>query len=975
MVLSSSRIQRWISCVLVMNLMACQAPIAPLPVNKSLVTPVAAQASGRALPEKLKAEVLRRKGNLAQVQVMSPLEMRAYEAKRQAEQNTPLQKHFALLQVPNQVPCEGLDICDYEQVGEWQEYYDSIYGGDSAQTCAFETLTYCSEDINSPGCFTRYTEMLMYGCECNEGFSETNEGVCTREFQVQVRYLGEEQQGELPENWIITPDYDGQRDGLSFKFFADQENPWTFTVEDSQGVKVYEHFGRETESTEIIWDGFIQGQNKFLPNGIYKAVVTSEVHRFTYEIRLDRNLRLRAFTDATREIPFDPQGVLTIFPAAGNTSDKIVYAEIAGSSQWTVKISDQSGSPVWYRQGTGYDVVPWDGKNLQYEIVPEGVYTLSVTNGTESRTALVKVQVSPLDDIELYYESNVVAFLNSAESRIPHMEQRISRIMEKAQSLFPDTPSFVAQSVTDPAPFRIQQQQIEPIPSNLSAFPEPNDGEMRKVDADAQNDRIVRKVELMRQQIRWAHRIIREGISRFSIQQSEGGGDTSSLTKNLKELESIERSFYGISTTSGCFNYYAYKSRWKKKKKCPIFRTVKLFSAEFQSNGNLILIGQINPESLICREFDPNELVPEIEGLAILSTPMVQHLGDGHYKITITDYDIPALSALASESGSGFRTQALPWLPYCLLLASRVILTTGPVSNRLAVLSISRAYGRYLLRTYPFVEEFLKVFGTIEAIRDDIDAISQKLTDVYSQGERLPHTPISAEKLEKQVMTNILKLNNGSDLIEREKKGTLTDGYKGQLNGAVMEAVAQVRIEKVLESMTGAYGGEIKYMSGFKRSYTSPGQFPRGVEIDGLLYTISGDKMTIVGMVEVKTSQDSFDTKPLLEDLRTSDECDIKHIYELANREYLLRKIVNENVKGQIKNGKMPFPEKDRYYIRNIEFAPRDKFMKLLVRPVDAPMLTAPIAAELSRSGWLPLLTPEGSLQIDTIRARTIQKN
>lgn len=86
-----------------------------------------------------------------------------------------LNAHFAISQVviEDLTPCEqipGEERCNGSfQIGDWIQYYDSIYNADF-DSCVYEIKEYCGYG-EYQGCYLTYRQMTFYGCQsdCPEG--------------------------------------------------------------------------------------------------------------------------------------------------------------------------------------------------------------------------------------------------------------------------------------------------------------------------------------------------------------------------------------------------------------------------------------------------------------------------------------------------------------------------------------------------------------------------------------------------------------------------------------------------------------------------------------------------------------------------------------------------------------------------------------------------------------------------------------
>ena len=94
-----------------------------------------------------------------------------------------------------------------------------------------------------------------------------------------------------------------------------------------------------------------------------------------------------------------------------------------------------------------------------------------------------------------------IQILDSAEKRYHIIKRDVDSMLEEVAYLYPETPGFELQSIPDVATFRIQQQQIPPQPSASQGYPKAQSTDAKKVDMDAQNDKIVAGAEEIRQKI------------------------------------------------------------------------------------------------------------------------------------------------------------------------------------------------------------------------------------------------------------------------------------------------------------------------------------------------------------------------------------------------------------------------------------------------------------------------------------------
>lgn len=166
-------------------LLSCQPPAVQ---KQSSVTPKTAVNSIPTLnlgsqkypmPSAIKQKVLAKGLNPDRMTVVPRKELKTLAAQWQQRQKSPIPNaNFAIQQlippIEDQVSCDWdtMNICGYENVGNWDEYYEAMYSvGSQEDLCVYEEKQYCaySED---EACHISYAEMQFQGCDCPEGYEK-----------------------------------------------------------------------------------------------------------------------------------------------------------------------------------------------------------------------------------------------------------------------------------------------------------------------------------------------------------------------------------------------------------------------------------------------------------------------------------------------------------------------------------------------------------------------------------------------------------------------------------------------------------------------------------------------------------------------------------------------------------------------------------------------------------------------------------
>lgn len=241
------------------------------------------------------------------------------------------------------------------------------------------------------------------------------------------------------------------------------------------------------------------------------------------------------------------------------------------------------------------------------------------------------------DSLRLYHDRSIRDLLDSVEKRVDVMKRKTDTLIRTVYENYPDTPPFSLQGMkiparyyergTSPQPFPspdFQVQQYDPYDPYYDPYNEEGDDEfycpegndcvglrdIRKDVADAQNDRITREVELLRQKVAWAEQTVMQ-------YQTQGFTTKSTVSVALNDaLSDLQNRFYGVDTSQGCYNYYNYQARPKQ----PLIPrnsngngdndppcenlppSLTLLSIAFDINAKIIARGRVNHAPELCNK-------------------------------------------------------------------------------------------------------------------------------------------------------------------------------------------------------------------------------------------------------------------------------------------------------------------------------------------------------------------------------------
>jgi hypothetical protein len=761
-----TRLKLFFGSLLSLSAVACQAPVSTgsaIPSSRLGDAPNLIKPDQSKLPEKLRQAILKRNGdpNLVKLDTLKNLKEKGFPGKEAKQYLNP---HFGIAQSFPQVSCQSGSICSYENIGDFDVFYNAIYGdyyeSYNNGLCAYDQYFYCTQDPDNPDCLKSINELKFYGCACPDGYTQTDKG-CSRQLEFKLSYFFNDYESQIPateravfspaikgnnldyiyyqiihdginpwqldilnsnneivfsesgsraadSSWggyntdgefladglytmrltsgevvinrnieinnkpqlklfhtnippdapappvgeiIISPaDQDGRFDTLGISVLATTNQAWQLEIHNSDNALIWQQSGSGFNPL-ISWEGRDE-QDQFLPNGLYTVTLIINGESLKTTFRIGNNLELYVVDGniPSNEVPF-PDGII-ISPA--NRDNRFDWADfkISGdpNANWRLQVLDLGGSTVWFKNGIGDLLEHWYGTNQVGELLPEGSYIVHLTSGDiELQSPPLKIsQEEHSSQVDVYMPEYAQQLLDNAEKRMRVMQRDVDILMQETLSDFPNTAPFHAQSIPDVAGFRIQQQQVDPPPPDLSAYSVPKQGEHPKAHLDAQNDSIVTDVALMRQKVTWLKQVnqqaltqYEQGIANFTIQQTPAEEtlpdlDTvSRLSERLKETEQIEQSFYGITTTQGCYSYYNYKGTWKKKKLNPE-PSIDLISTYIDAEGGVMVYGRVNdpPDN-----FDYQRLIPYfMNDINVIHYSLVNKDAN-YFKIIVDKYD------------------------------------------------------------------------------------------------------------------------------------------------------------------------------------------------------------------------------------------------------------------------------------------------------------------------------------------------
>ncbi|MBT9544046.1 MAG: hypothetical protein IV090_01520 [Candidatus Sericytochromatia bacterium] len=493
--------------------------------------------------------------------------------------------------------------------------------------------------------------------------SSANTIVASRQIRIKHTFQFEIEHDNIPNGEtpptgeiVISPrNQDNRYDWAALKISARRGQEWDLKAYNEAGALVWFPSGGQNGSARIRWEGKDR-LNQELPLGKYTFVLKSGDQTLTRSLRVDQSLELSIRHGNVPTGEPTPTGEMIMSPA--NRDQRFDWVDIdvrpsGEQSNWLLEVKDYSNSTLWYQRGQGPQVLSWHGTNQQNQLVPEGRYTVQLSeNGAVRQAALQVGQDTPHPaETDLYYSKGIQDLLNSVQKRLRVMQRDVDLMMTEIKAEFPQAPNFQLQSIPNVAQFRIQQQQVDPPPVDLSAYSEPEPLDENKATLDAQNDDIVEGVEVLRQKVAWMKQINQQAIAQaeqeladFTVQQvpgSESGpGDLEGLQARSQDLEQINQSFYGVNTAGGCYNFYRNKATWKKKTRNRCNPSISLNSAVLMEDLSIVLEGKVNnpPEACGQPAFNYQTLSPDFGGDLVVDTPPVVAADQNRFVMHLTDY-------------------------------------------------------------------------------------------------------------------------------------------------------------------------------------------------------------------------------------------------------------------------------------------------------------------------------------------------
>ena len=293
------------------------------------------------------------------------------------------------------------------------------------------------------------------------------------------------------------------------KIFVSSESDWSLTIEDSSNRKVFEATGYQGQS---YLDWYLEDlQLQKVRQGLYTAILKEgdNEKRVQFEVIAQMVFNLKHLN------PLSVSEPITIQPP---TEREEVEIAVGTTGDWLFEIRDPLNSLIWYRKGSNFETWNWAGTNQEGELLYSGDYTLRLISKDQTLEKSVRLQVPEgVEDVALYHDASVSNLLSSVEKRLDVMIRDTEMLVLDTQSKFPDAPDFAVTSFSPSESFRIKQQQLTnpPLPEYFDYISE---YDVPKSWLDAQNDRIVDEVEILRQKVRWVESVYQN----FSIQSAQG---------------------------------------------------------------------------------------------------------------------------------------------------------------------------------------------------------------------------------------------------------------------------------------------------------------------------------------------------------------------------------------------------------------------------------------------------------------------
>ena len=489
----------------------------------------------------------------------------------------------------------------------------------------------------------------------------------------------------------------------------------------------------------------------------------------------------------------------------------------------------------------------------------------------------------------------------------------------------------------------IQQQNVPPPPPSTASLAAVKKGDVPFEVSNAQNDRLVKENEVVKQKLRWIQSVRQQ----FRTQSGLGVADP--------DLQQKQRQSDNIGYGSGCLRYYDYTPQWKDDDNPDNYDEpeIEQYSAVVNAEDEIVITGRINSKQPV----QDDDISFEIEGINILSKPEIRRLdNNGSFEVKISDFDF------FPELYSDFSIQIVPTLYYCymaLYVGSRAVVRFGPRATTIAskaqsINGILPLFAREAVKKYPYVSRIISQSGII-------GPQGYKLAQAFKQGIRLPRTSINTGSAFIRDVASRLDPRLLRDLQETARSGTqLTRPLKNALHGSVTESIAKLRLERFLQTVSGS-GTRLN------KAAATLQEAGKGVQldIDNLIYRISGNTVHILGMAESKLAPVRLGNKALIDAAKVASKCSESSIAQILNSEARLRTLV-EGGKQLAINGKN---------FSRITIAPDHEFIRILTRagnasPFKDSVLITPanpafdkyavdISLEFAQYGWVQMLLPE----------------
>ena len=179
--------------------------------------------------------------------------------------------------------------------------------------------------------------------------------------------------------------------------------------------------------------------------------------------------------------------------------------------------------------------------------------------------------------------------------------------------------------------------------------------------------------------------------------------------------------------------------------------------------------------------------------------------------------------------------------------------------------------------------------------------------------------------------------------------------------------MTRVRVENFVTKIFGKTSGvRVAQAKGF--SPTDRAQ----IDVDGLIYKMSGDTVRILGFVENKSTPVRFGSQSLSNLAKSSIKCSDTGINQLLNIEARLLDVIN-NGRSLTINGKEFF---------KFEVAPNQELIRIVTRHQNAGYFASvnqqgtvvSVPEQLAQFGWMPMRISETTADIASMTQQMIQK-